>query len=149
MTEPTQPKGQPPKDPEVIRKKVLADPNTAEIAKNLGVSLEEYVNQVVHYVLHPNEDPSVYIVEDEDLRAMGYEPPSGEEIGRVVMNAANEAAAIAEAKGTTTGFVDAKKDPVSLQDPRVSRPGGTLESKDPQLKSDLDKQVRTTRGDSK
>jgi hypothetical protein len=148
MTEPTKPQGQPSRDPEAIRKKVLADPNTEQIAKNLGVPLEDYVNQVVHFVLHPNEDPNIYIVEDEDLRAMGLEPPNAEEMGRFVMNAATEATAIEEAKGSRTEFVEARKDPVRLQDPRAASSGETMESKDPHLKTDLEKQVRTTRGDS-
>jgi hypothetical protein len=118
MTEPKKPQGQPPKDPEVIRKKVLSDPNTEQIAKRLGVPLEDYVNQVVHFVLNPNEDPNVYLVEDEDLRQMGYEPPDPEEMGRFVMNAATEAAAVADATGAKTEFVDAKKEPVKLKDPR-------------------------------
>lgn len=93
------PEAQALQSPEALRKRVLEDPHSEQIAQHLGVSLSEYVDQVVHYVLHPKEQPSLYIVEDKDLRAMGLEPPDPEAMGRFVM----------EATSTTqrhTGFVD-------------------------------------------
>jgi hypothetical protein len=84
---------QAPQDASAVRKKVLADENTAEIARNLGVSTEEYVDQVVHFLLHAREEPWLYVIEDHDLRAMGLEPPGPEEMGRFVLEAARLAQA--------------------------------------------------------
>ena len=120
-------------DPEVLRKRILSDPNTAQIAKNLGVPLETYVNQVLHFVLNPNEEPNVYIVEDEALRKMGYQPPDAEAMGRYIV----EAATVAQAASPQTGFEDEKKKQlVAMPDARA---GATPQAEDPQLKAELDK----------
>jgi hypothetical protein len=88
--------------PEALRKRVLEDPHSEQIAQHLGVSLTEYVDRVVHYVLHPKEQPSLYIVEDKDLRAMGLEPPEPEAMGRFVM----EATSLTTNTQGHTGLVD-------------------------------------------
>lgn len=120
-------------DPEVLRKKLLSDPNTAQIAKNLGVPLEAYVNQVLHFVLHPNEEPNLYVVEDEALRKMGYEPPDADAMGQYIV----EAATVAQAAGPRTEFVEEKKKPlVAMPDARA---GEAPRKDDPQLKAELDK----------
>jgi hypothetical protein len=83
----------PPQDAKSLRKKVLADENTAEIARNLGISTEEYVDQVMHFLLSPPQEPWLYVIEDEDLLTLGLEPPDREEMGRFVMEAARRAEA--------------------------------------------------------
>ncbi|HYH97153.1 hypothetical protein [Hyalangium sp.] len=80
-------------DAKALRKQVLADENTAEIARNLGVSTEEYVTQVVHFLRHTQEEPELYVIDDQALRAIGLERPDPEEMGRFIM----EAASLAEA----------------------------------------------------
>lgn len=125
---------------EALRKKILADPNTAKIAENLGVPLEDYVNQVLHFALNPKAEPQVYVVEDAALRQMGYEPPDAEAMGKYIV----EAAALVEASASPTEFVDgpAKKQPVQLS----ASPGDAVPEKDdPQLKADLSKRI-TGRG---
>ncbi len=91
-------------DPEALRKRVLEDPYSEQIAQHLGVPLQEYVEQVVHYVLRPREEPSLYIVEDRELRAMGCEPPDPEAMGRFVI----EAATLAEVEERRGGPVEAE-----------------------------------------
>ena len=122
--------------PEEIRKKVLDDPNTAQIAEKLGVSLDEYVNQVVFFVLNPNAEPSLYVVEDEDLRSMGEKPSTEDEVGQYLM----EAIAIAKAANTsTTEYAEAKKKLVEMPDtpaPSAEKP------KDPTLEADVNKSRR-------
>ena len=80
-------------DSQLLRKRVLADENTTELARMLGVSTEEYIDHVVHFLRHHQEEPELYVVEDTDLRAMGLERPDPEEMGRFVL----EAASLAEA----------------------------------------------------
>jgi hypothetical protein len=119
---------------EALRKKILGDPNTAKIAENLGVPLEDYVNQVLHFALHPNEEPQLYVVEDAALRQMGYEPPDAEAMGQYIV----EAATLAEASAPQTGFDEAKKPPVQLQSAQGS---AAPQKDDAQLKADLDKRI--------
>lgn len=126
-------------DPEVLRKKLLSDPNTVQIAKNLGVPLEDYVKQVLHFVLHPNEEPNLYVVEDEALRAAGYEPPDADAMGQYIIDAAT----VAQAAEPQSGFVDEKKK--KLVDLPDARAGAAPQREDPQLKAELDKR-RTGRG---
>ena len=129
-------------DPEVLRKKILSDPNTEQIAKNLGVPLEEYVEQVVHFILNPHEEPNLYVAEDDALRKLGYEPPDAEAMGKFII----EAVTLAEAATGTTGFVDGsggKKKPVHLPDAQAA--GRVPEQEDPELKAELEKQ-RVGRG---
>jgi Mg/Co/Ni transporter MgtE len=60
---------------EQMKKMVLEDPNTAELAKTLEMTTEEYAALVFKYLANPNAEPQVYIAEDDDLRAAGFEPP--------------------------------------------------------------------------
>jgi hypothetical protein len=92
------------KDPEALREKLLADPLSQQLAQHLGVPLTEYVDQVLHYVLHPKEAPSLYLLEDKDLRAMGLEPPDPEVMGHFLMEASTQLAAEAQ-----TELVDAQR----------------------------------------
>jgi hypothetical protein len=87
------PGSQAPQDARTLRKKVLADENTAEIARTLGVPTDEYVDQIAHFLLSPPQEPWLYVIEDEDLLAMGLVPPDREEMGRFVMDAARLAEA--------------------------------------------------------
>jgi hypothetical protein len=80
-------------DTRALRKRVLADENTAELARTLGVSTDDYIDHVVHFLRHTQEEPELYVVEDPNLRAMGLERPDPEEMGRFVL----EAASLAEA----------------------------------------------------
>lgn len=127
-----------PKDPEALRKQLMDDPDTRGIAKNLGVELKAYVDQVVHYVMNPKEEPSFYIVEDEDLRAMGLEPPDEDAIGRHII----DALAVSNAAGATE-FTDPKKKLVSMDNlPQVQATGKA----DAKLQEELKKQLRGKRG---
>ena len=63
-----------------VRNKLLDDPTTQEIASNLGLTLETYVEQVVHYYTNPSEQPILQVVSDEDLAEAGVDVPSEEEI---------------------------------------------------------------------
>jgi hypothetical protein len=75
-----------PPDPQALRKKLLDDPTTEQIANELGVSLEEYIEQVLHFAMNPEAVPDLYLVEDEELRKMGYEPHTADEIGRYLLD---------------------------------------------------------------
>lgn len=129
-----------PKDPEAIRKLVLSDPNTAEIAKKIGVPLEEYVNNVIHFVLNPKADPSIYVVEDDDLRSKGFEPPDANAIGRFI----SEAAAVSSAADATEWTDPRGKKLVNMDGPKGTPE--VPETTDANLKKDLEKAMRAKRG---
>lgn len=80
-------------DIQALRKQVLADENTAELARMLGVSTDEYLDHVLHFLRHTQEEPELYVVEDSALRAIGLSCPDPEEMGQFVL----EAASLAEA----------------------------------------------------
>ena len=93
-----------------LRAKLLADPDTITIASNLGVPLEEYVDQVLHFVKNPKADPQMLVVEDDDLRAAGFEPPDEKKLLAFV----EESVATLEEAGEVSGFKDQKKKKVDL-----------------------------------
>ncbi|MBL8918176.1 MAG: hypothetical protein JNJ54_04910 [Myxococcaceae bacterium] len=63
-----------------LRAKILADPNVAKIAKELGKDLDEYVNTIGYYINNPGTEPGFLVVDDDDLRKMGVEPPTAEQL---------------------------------------------------------------------
>jgi hypothetical protein len=131
--------GKPPKNPLEIRKKVLADPNTAQIAQKLGVPLEEYVEGVVHFAMNPDELPEYVVVTDEVLKEkFGLEaPPKTDEI-IAIFNKEVEYATVSD----KTDFTAAKAKPVELSDgPSAQAPGG-----DAKLQEDLKKQLLGKKG---
>jgi hypothetical protein len=128
-------------DPEALRKKVLEDPHSEQIAQHLGVSLTEYVEQVVHYILNPKEEPSLYLVEDKALRAMGLEPPDPEAMGRFVV----EAAALTAAAEGRPEFSDSRRVVTHMGDPRASYEGEAPSPLERRIKAELEKRRRTSR----
>jgi hypothetical protein len=125
---------------EMVRKRVLSDPNTAKIAKELNIPLEDYVTQVVYFVLHPEADPDMLLVEDQDLRAQGHTPPKQSEMLAYL----KEAVAVVEASGAT-GFDDAKKKKVSLDGGPSKKRGTTGTHSNAHLQDELKKQMRKTK----
>lgn len=63
-----------------LRAKILADPNVPKMAAELGMSVDEFVNQIGYYLNNPGVEPAFLVVSDENLRKMGVEPPSAEAI---------------------------------------------------------------------
>lgn len=49
--------------------KVLVDGNTVELAQKLGLSVEEYVERVVHTLLHPPQEPVLSVVAPPEPQA--------------------------------------------------------------------------------
>jgi hypothetical protein len=54
-----------------IRQRVMADPNTHDIASMLGMPLEQYVAMVVDYALHPGRQPSLNVLPEEEVKRQG------------------------------------------------------------------------------
>jgi len=49
---------------EALRAQLLKDPYTVKLAEELGVPLDEYVQQVLHFMQHPGEELQIL---DEDV----------------------------------------------------------------------------------
>ena len=67
-----------------MKAKLIADPNTAKIAESVKLPLEEYIEQVMKYLANPSIEPQVYVAEDHDLRAAGFEPPDIDKIAAFI-----------------------------------------------------------------
>jgi len=126
---------------ESVKQKVLADPNTAKIAKELNIPLEQYVVQVCYFILHPDADPDVILVEDADLIKMGHTPPKESEMLAYI----KEAVAVSDASGDTSGFEGAKHKKVSLDGGGRKRSGTTGTHSNAHLQAELKKQMRKSK----
>lgn len=125
----------------MVRDRVMSDPNTAKIAKELNIPVEDYVTQVVYFVLHPEADPEMLLVEDEDLIKEGHTPPKQSEMIAYL----KEAVAVAEASGAT-GFEDSKKKQVALDGgASKARRGTTGTHSNAHLQDELKKQMRKSK----
>src|SRR5687767_12648342 len=68
-----------------MKAKLIADPNTKKIAESVKLPLEQYIELVMKYAANPNIDPTVYVAEDEDLKAAGFEPVDFEKLVNYVV----------------------------------------------------------------
>ncbi len=124
------------KDPEAMRKQLVEDPNTAKIAEQLKMPVEEYITLVMHYAT-TGEKPTFFMVKDEDLRKMGHEPPDKAKMEKYVVDAV--ATAVAH---HGTAFQGEQKKPVSLGEaPKATEPKANAD-----LKAQLDAELRGKRG---
>ena len=128
----------PDRSPEALKKKLLDDPNTAKLAETLGLPLEDYVKLVLHYAT-TGDQPQFFVVPDEDLRKLGYEPPDPKAMSAYLVEAV---ATIFAQEGTA--FTDERKGPVSLGElPAQAAPA---DAADPDLKKQVDAEVLSQRG---
>jgi hypothetical protein len=65
---------------EEVRKELLADPDVKEQARLLQLPVEQYVEKILDYAIHPEKPPQIQIVPDEALKAQDPSIPTVEEI---------------------------------------------------------------------
>lgn len=97
------------RDPEKLAEKILADPNTKKIADSLGVTLEEYAQTVLRFMLNPGDKPEFVGMREEDLKKLGYAPPDPEAMRRYI----DEAMKMRDLQ-TNSAFEDPKEKKVDL-----------------------------------
>ncbi|WP_224240625.1 hypothetical protein [Hyalangium gracile] len=73
---------------EVVRAELLKDADTKRIAKAVGMELEAYVELVLQYAQDKDKEPVLEVVEDEELRANGFNPPSAEDVAKFIIQGA-------------------------------------------------------------
>ncbi|MEQ8274904.1 MAG: hypothetical protein RMA76_12975 [Deltaproteobacteria bacterium] len=77
----------------VAKQQLRDDPHTHEIAKGLGVDVEEYIDQVIYFAQNPNVDPEMHVLPDEELAEAGA-------------NVATEGEVLGWFKGVASGEID-------------------------------------------
>lgn len=119
----------PPIDP-ALRAKILADPNVAKIAAELGVPLDDYVNQIGYFINNPGVQPALAIASDEDLKKhLGVDAPTFEQI-EANLKASNDAFMAGQAP---SGFTAHKKATVELPSQGGKAVDVDTEKTDPKL----------------
>lgn len=100
----------PPIDP-ALRAKILADPNVAKLAAELGVPLDDYVNQIGYFINNPDTQPALAMASDEDLKQhLGVDAPTFAQI-EANLKASNDAFMAGQAP---SGFTAHKKNTVEM-----------------------------------
>lgn len=122
-----------------LRTKILSDPNVKKMAETLQVPLEEFVNQIGYYFNNPGVEPTFAVVDDDDLRKMGVEPPSE---AALEANVKASVAAI-QAGQAPSGFTAHKKNTVEMP----SSGGETVKAE--KVDPDLELSVKKARFPSK
>ena len=119
--------------------KILSDPNVAKMAAELGMSVDEFANQIGYYLNNPGTEPAFLVVSDENLKKMGVPVPSAEAIEA---NVRASVEAIKAGQGPS-GFDQAKKQAVAL--PKEG--GETVKAEaDPELEDTVRKARRPPKG---
>lgn len=117
-----------------LRAKILADPNVAKVAAQLGTPLEEYVNQIAYYFNNPDTVPALAQASDEDIKKLtGNDAPTFEQI-EAAAKAANDAFMAGQAP---SGFDDKKKN--TLEMPATGGEQVKTEKADPALQDAIKK----------
>ncbi|ADO70794.1 hypothetical protein [Stigmatella aurantiaca] len=93
---------------ESLREQLRQSPFIPELATELGVSLEEYIEQVARFALHPQQEPQLAVVLNEELLAQGHAPPREEEMARYL-----ERAVLVASAEPSTNFPPTERAPVS------------------------------------
>ena len=60
----------------VAKQQLRDDPNTATIAKALGVDIETYIDKVLYYAQRPEEDAQVTVLSPGEIADLGGSVPS-------------------------------------------------------------------------
>ena len=133
-----------PVDLEKMKRELMANTETIGIAKELGIPLEDYVAQVMHFIVNPDAEPQMLLVEDKDLKANGFEVPDPKEI----LKFAEDQVKVLEEAGEITGYNKAKRKKIDLGTRRVTEGDeevSRVEGK-PELKAAVDKELKKGRG---
>lgn len=111
---------------EEIRAELMKDPDTARIAKAVGMELPAYVDKVLDYLQYPEKRPVFEVADEEDMRATGYEPMSEQDV-HDLFAAAARGDLTPGAQYQKSGFDAApggKKAPVTTVPPSGAAPSG-------------------------
>jgi hypothetical protein len=132
-----------PFDLEKMKRELMENQETIGIAKTLNIPLEAYVAQVLHFLANPNAEPEVLLVEDDDLRANGFEVPDADEM----LKFAEDQVKVLEEAGEVSAYKKTEKKKVDLGTRRNTKGDDEVTSRGkPELKEDVEKELRKGRG---
>lgn len=130
-------------DLEKMKRELMENQETIGIAKELNIPLEAYVAQVLHFLANPNAEPEVLLVEDDDLRANGFEVPDAKEM----LKFAEDQVKVLEEAGEVSAYKKTEKKKVDLGTRRSTKGDEEVtRSGKPELKEDVEKELRKGRG---
>lgn len=144
MAQPRKKKAKKPVDLEKMKRELMDNAETIGIASQLGIPLEEYVAQVMHFVVNPDAEPQLLLVEDADLKAQGFPVPDAGEILEYVegqVKVLEEAGEVSGYKKTAAKKVDLGTRRFTKGDEEVSNAQAS-----PLLKETVAKELRKGRG---
>jgi hypothetical protein len=133
-----------PIDLEKLKRELMENTETIGIAKELGIPLEDYVAQVMHFIVNPDAEPQMLVVDDDDLKANGFEVPQAEDI----LKFAEDQVKVLEEAGEITGYNKAKKKKIDLGTRRFTEGDEEVSTAapKPELQKAIDKELRKGRG---
>jgi hypothetical protein len=129
---------------EKMKRELMENAETIGIAQQLGIPLEDYVAQVMHFVANPDAEPQVLVVEDHDLKAAGFEVPDAAEM----LKFAEGQVKLLEEAGELSAYRKSEKKKVDLGTRRATKGDEevTAAGARPELKAAVDKELRKGRG---
>lgn len=95
---------------EALLARILAQPETRAIAESLGMRPEDYAARVLHYARHPQAEPQLEMMSEEEARAAGM--PSVAECVRFLEDTVSELERSEQAH--FAGFDDDEKSSATL-----------------------------------
>jgi hypothetical protein len=121
------------KEIETLRAKLLKDPDTQKIAKNLNFELNDYAGLVAHFKV-TGEEPQLFVAPDKVLKDNGFNPPTMEKLTGFI----KEQKSILESSGQASSFSSL---PQVKTAPVAAQQTGKTEA-ELKLAEDLKKQMR-------
>ncbi|MCK6547981.1 hypothetical protein L6R52_19175 [Myxococcota bacterium] len=83
---------------DAAREQLLRDPSTTAIAKSLGVDVAQYVDMVLDFARHPDKQPELHVLDEEELEEQGASVPSPADVTRWLDGVARGEIAVGPAK---------------------------------------------------
>jgi hypothetical protein len=128
----------PRKNPEEIRRKVMEDPTTAEIAEALEMPLEKYVEGVVRFAMNPAALPEYQSMSNQEIQnRFGITPMTNEQILKLFDSEVEQATIMEK-----TDYTAPKAKPIAMPELETSKAEA-----DPRLKAELDKKLSGNKGE--
>ncbi|MBI4815366.1 MAG: hypothetical protein HY791_03870 [Deltaproteobacteria bacterium] len=137
---------------EVVRQDLLADKDTVEMAKVLGLTPEEFVEKVIGYAQNPEKEPELLVIDEEEAEEEGLDIPSTADVQRWLRDVEEGKVQVGPVKlhqsdGFTTDRPEvevarATGNPADLQAPPVEAPRSQIVVEDTAMGSVLRQQLQ-------
>lgn len=113
---------------DIIRRDLLVDTKTKELAAILKIPIEQYADKVIDYLKNPRSAPVWKSIPDAQLRKLGFKVPTVKQVEKRLVDAAK--AALKILKVMKTAFVE--------RDDKSERIGGNVPAAAPVEEATLD-----------